>query len=155
MRTANPTQAAAINALLTREQISSNSDAFGNNETNSGGINAALPIYQPVAINVAPVTVCTSNGDAHRNKLGYRRFLTLSLAANSLVTITVTAQGANADPDFVVHTGGDAFVFDEGTSQSETINQRPFAAGTHIIEVYDYNATAGGASCMTVSVQGT
>lgn len=155
LRSANPTQAAAINSLLTREQISSNSDAFGNNETNNGGLATALPIYQPIASNAGPLTVCTNNGTPSRNKLGYRRFLTLSVANAGLVTIVATGQSASADPDIVLHSGGEAFVKDEETGQSETLDQRPIATGIHIIEVYDYNVIGGGPSCITVSVTGT
>lgn len=152
LRGANPSQAAGINALLTREQISV-SNAFGNNETNTGGIATALPIYQAIEPNVAAVNLCGSNGDDSRNKLGYRRFLTLTLNANYLLTITATMQGANSDPDIVLHTGGATFVSD-GTGLSEVITSRPTAAGTHIIEVYDYNATLGGPGCISVTVTG-
>jgi hypothetical protein len=154
LRSANPTQAAAINALLTREQISANSDAFGNNEGNDGGVAVALPIYRPIVANAQSESVCGSNGDEHRNKLGYRQFLTLSVTNGGLVTISATGQAANADPDIVLHTVGETFVSD-AVGQTETITQRPLAAGTHIIEVYDYNATLGGVSCTTVSVTGT
>jgi hypothetical protein len=155
LRAANGAQAAGINALLNAEQISSTSNAFGNNQTtNDGGIATALPIYQPIEPNASAVTVCGSNGDEYRNKLGYRRFLTLSLTGNWLLTITANAQSANADPDIVLHSGGNTFV-SEATGLSETITQRPMAAGTHVIEIYDYNATGGGVSCVNVSVTGT
>lgn len=155
LRSENSASIAGINALLSDEMISTNSDAFGNNEiTNDGGIDEALPIYQPITMNAGPVVLCASNGDLSRNKLGYRRFLTLSLAANSLLVVTVTSQGANGDPDIVVHTRGDRFVSQE-VGLTETTDQRPFAAGTHIIEVYDYNATNGAPSCMSVSVTGS
>lgn len=163
LRAANSAQAAGINALLSGELISV-SDAFGSGETNAGGSATALPIYQDIAPN-QPIPVCGSGTDSNRNKLGYRRFLRLTLT-NAANALTITATGAvdpgtpgsvaATDPDIFVHRRGEVVQFSEEVGPTETIDQKPFAAGLHIIEVYDFDlsGTSSTPHCMTVSVTG-
>lgn len=163
LRSANAAQTAGINALLNGELIS-DSNAFGNNESNAGGSPTALPIYREATPNQPLPPVCGSGADASRNKLGYRRFLRLQLDAASAITITATGavdpnttgSVAAVDPDIFVRRRGEIVAFSDLTGSSETISQQPLAAGTYIIEVYDFSLS--GAStvphCMTVSISG-
>lgn len=167
LRTANPAQTAGINALLIAESISI-SDAFGSDELNDGGSATALPIYQDIAPG-QQILVCGSGTDSNRNKLGYRRFLRLTLSAPAVLTITATGAVdpgtpesiAASDPDIFVHRQGVIVQFSEETTDqpgsTETIAQKPFGAGTHIVEVYDFDLSGGTSStphCMNVSVTG-
>lgn len=164
LRSANPAQAAGIDALLSGESIAI-ANAFGDGEGNSGGSATALPIYQDVSPNQPPLLVCGSGADASRNKLGYRRFLRLNLSAAATLAITVTGAVDSGNPGSVAATDPDVFVYrrgalvqlGQGTGQTETIPQTAFGAGLHIVEVFDYDFTAANANvphCMTVAISG-
>ncbi|MFL6547757.1 MAG: hypothetical protein ACJ8OJ_03635 [Povalibacter sp.] len=166
LRIANPAQAAGIGALLTGESIAT-TDAFGSGETNSGGSTTSLPIYQDITINDPPIIVCNSSLSQDRNKVGYRKLLRLNVPQPSALTITAigavdpsTPSVAASDPDIFVYKKGVVVQFSDTTTSavgsSETISQKPFAAGLHIIEVYDYNLSGTNATkhCMSVSVTG-
>ena len=57
----------------------------------------------------------------------------------------VSANGAaDSDPDLVLYRNdGTQTTFDEGAGLSETTGSIPLAAGTHVIELYDYALTRG------------
>ena len=167
----DPSQVSGIDALLTGESISV-ANAFGDGEMNGGGSTTSLPIYEDVSSNQPPLLVCGSAADTSRNKLGYRRFLRLNVPAAATLTITVigaTDPGnpvsvAASDPDIFVHRRGALVHVGETTTNtpgsSEVIDQKPFDAGLHVIEVFDYAFTTGISGnanvphCMTVSVTG-
>ncbi|HKE94389.1 MAG TPA: hypothetical protein VKB34_08810 [Povalibacter sp.] len=160
LRAANASQVAGINALLTGESIT-NTDAFGTNETNAGGSQTALPIYQDVAVNQPlPTPVCSSGNESLGNQLGYRRLLRLTLPTATAVTIRVdgTASGTfgvpATDPDIYLYTRGVIVAIADSTAAGvETITQQPLGAGVHIIEVYDYDVGVLP-RCMSVAVSG-
>lgn len=155
-------QAAAINALLAGESIS-NSDAFGDNETDADNSPTALPIYIPVTLNTPLAqAVCTSATYGSSNKLGNRRYLRLQL--NSAAVVTITATGAVGPVGSVAATDPDIYLFGGGlidasldVGSQEQLAQRPLAAGTYIIEVHDFDldGTNSVQRCMTVAVTGT
>jgi hypothetical protein len=166
LRAANPAQTQGINGLLTGEGITT-TDAFGSTETNSGGVATALPIYLPeIMIGAQPISVCSSGSSEDRNKVGYRRFIPLNVPQATALTITVIgavgsgASVAASDPDVFVYKKGVLVEYSDTTTNtpgsSETIAQKAFAAGLHIIEVYDYNVSVANSTqhCMTVSVTG-
>lgn len=159
-----PAQAQAIQALLNAESIGV-TDEFGSGEINDGDVAGALPIFVPVSLNQSPVHVCTSSraGSRDLNKLGNRRLLRLELPAPALVTIHASGAAAvpalpATDPDiYVLRRGQVLYSGRTGTPNSETLSQISLAAGTYIIEVYDYDlgSTAQEQRCMDVSVTGT
>jgi hypothetical protein len=163
LRSENSASAAGISALLSGEQIAATDD-FGSTETNNGGDDRVLPVYQDILLN-DPVSVCsraTAGSGENDNKLGNRKFLRLVLSNNALVTIQAAgAPGGGGtipatDPDIYVHRRGS--LVDAGAEQgaTETISQLPLVAGTYIIEVYDFDVAGTNATprCMQVSVQG-
>ena len=87
----------------------------------------------------------------------------LTLTNRAAVTIVVTGFAAGAGT--VAATDPDIYLFSQGLIDSslseadgvETLTQRPFAAGTYIIEVHDYDlaATSLQPRCMSVAVTGT
>lgn len=157
LRAANPGQTAAINALLTGENIAT-TDIWGSAETNPGDSTTSLPIYQDLVPNQTPIYVCGVGNDSDRNKLGYRRYLRLNLS--SAVALTVTATGAAdpavsgsqpaGDPDIAIYRRGELEQLSQQTGSSETTPQQLYAAGMHLVEIYDY--TLGALPhCVTVS----
>ena len=161
LRAANPGSAAQIDDLLTQEKIFG-SDDFGAGETNDAGDPGILPIYKTILLN-APISVCSRmpDGSTDANKVGNRVLLRFDNDAQRLVTITaagaVNGGGtvAATDPDiFVLRRGTLAAFGVSSTANSETISQQPLAAGTYIIEVYDFNIAGTQPRCMSVSIQG-
>ncbi|HKU15998.1 MAG TPA: hypothetical protein VJQ52_16505 [Steroidobacteraceae bacterium] len=163
---------AAIDNLLDGEKIFG-TDAFGAAETNDGGDADILPVYKTLVLNT-PISVCSRSpfGNTDTNKLGNRVFLRFDNNAARLVTIRAdgAANGGGTtfatDPDiFVLRKGALVTFSNEEPSQPpphtlpghETISQFQLAAGTYIIEVYDFDLDqVAGATprCMTVSIQG-
>lgn len=163
LRSANPSAAASIRDLLSGESISGTDD-FGAGETNSGG--DVLPIYTSIALNQQVPSICSRStaGNEDANKLGNRRLLRFVNDQSRIVTITANGAAANAqsvaatDPDIYVLLQGTIVAFGASTVQgSEIISQVPLAAGTYVIEVYDFDIDGAGnpaPRCMTVSIQG-
>jgi hypothetical protein len=163
MRSANAGQSSAIGALLSSEGISGN-DEFGAGESNNGGDDRVLPIYQDITSGV-PISVCsraTAGSGDNDNKLGNRKFLRLLVNANTAITITATGAASDpgtvaaTDPDIWLHRGVTPPLVGDETGDTETLDQIPLTAGTYIIEVYDFDLTGTSATprCMQVSVQG-
>lgn len=161
LRAANPGVAAQIDDLLTDEKIFG-SDDFGAGETNDAGAAGILPVYRTITLNAAPMSVCSRSpfGNTDANKLGNRVFLRFDNDAQRLVAITATGAVdgggtvAATDPDIFVLRRGTLAAFGVGTGGTETISQQQLEAGTHIIEVYDFNIAGTQPRCMTVSVTG-
>jgi hypothetical protein len=158
---------AAVNALLNAESIFG-ADAFGAGESNDGAVPGVLPIYQLVAL-PSQTTFCTSAaaGATDLNRLGNRKFLRLEVpASGATVTIQVTgvaAAGAIAavDPDIFVFRRGAVVGFSEDpptpgqNPAQETLAQLALSAGTHIIEIYDFDLLNGSSSrCMSAAITG-
>lgn len=164
LRSANSSSSAAINALLGGEQISA-SDAFGDSETNAGGLPSAsvIPIYQMATFNT-PITFCNRReaGTTNANKLGNRKLFRMDVPSSALVTIHVTGQAvsgtetAATDPDIYVFRRGSLVAFSEGEAVGqETLSQASLSAGTHIVEIYDFDIDGSATSrCMTASFTG-
>jgi hypothetical protein len=161
-----PGQAAAIDTLLSGEQILV-TNALGAGETNDGGIPDALPVYRThsAAIGASQnycLTDAAGTGGSERNKLGANLFIRFTLGAGGTRSITVvSANGAaDSDPDFVLYRNdGTKTTFDDGSGLSESTGGIPLAAGTHIIELYDYALTRGidsdinnGRRCFDVTI---
>jgi hypothetical protein len=167
LRAATPAAASGINALLVSENISV-TDAFGSNESNTGGSSLALPVYQEVPqLNLPVPTQCTTRAFGDYNRLDNRRFLYFTLTNSALITITATgAVDGNSPPGAVAATDPDIIVFRRGTDldlqgedvgTSESTVQTQLAAGTYVIEVYDFDLIdrINSTSCMTVAVTGS
>lgn len=170
LRSQNSGSGTAISALLNREEINGD-DAFGRNESNSGGDTRALPVYDEIFLNTPKSGVCSGSvagsktriTDGIPNKLGNHRFLRFTNDAQRLVTITV--QGAAVAAGTVAATDPDIYVFrrgqvvlagESGVAGSETISMQQLPAGTYVIDVFDYETTGTNQSprCMTVSITG-
>ncbi|MBL8326977.1 MAG: Ig-like domain-containing protein [Rubrivivax sp.] len=165
-----PGQAAAIDALLATQQITV-ADARGSTETNGGAIAEALPVYrthtaaigaaQNYCVTDAARPLPAGSGDED-NKLGANVFIRFTLAAGGarVITATATTAGATSDPALAVFTNAGAISdFDSSGTGTETANIT-LAAGTHIIELYDFALTVGnnaslnnGQRCFNITVQ--
>lgn len=161
LRSANSGSAAAINAVLSGEQIS-NSDEFGDNENNEGGVPGVIPVYRP-AVAGSPAIVCSRSeaGTTDGNKLGNRALFRLEIpSGGALVTIQATGQAvgqsqAATDPDIYVFRRGSLVAFSNGVGSQETLSQAALSAGTHVVEIYDFDIDGSAVSrCMSVTFAG-
>lgn len=164
LRVANPGSAVQIDALVDAENIHGTND-FGADETNDAGDPQILAdLFRPIALNAAPIAVCSRSphGNTDANKVGNRVLLRFFNNAQRLVTITATgAQNgggtvAATDPDIFVLQRGTLALFGVATGSTETISQQQLAAGTYVIELYDFDVAGAPSTprCMTVSVTG-
>jgi hypothetical protein len=158
----SPATSAAVAQLRTAQQIAGTDDR-GSGETNDGGDASVLPVYRSLTLNQAPQTVCTNAANGDFNKLGFRKFLLLTLVADATVSITAQAavdpgtpdSAAAMDPDIFVLRQGVQVVSGEGTGASETIPAHALSAGTYVIELLDFAASDLVPRCMSLAVTGS
>lgn len=160
LRAANAGSAAAIDTLVTNEDIGGTGD-FATGETNDAGDPEILTVYKSIALGIQQ-TVCSRSpaGNVGTNKVGNRVFLRFDNDATRRVTITATGASdggstvAATDPDIYVLRRGALAAFGAGTGASETISQVSLPAGIYIVEVYDFALAGTAPHCMTVSITG-
>ena len=152
-----PAQAAAIEALLTAQQIEPQPlDDFGPNETNNGGNANNLPPYTVIAVGGTQRLCTTGSPTEYYNALGNRRYLRLDVAMTQPVTITVAGAAPNAsfDPDIFIYAQGEELGGDEAIGPS-TITGLTLDPGTYVIEAYDsrwIEPDTAGTRCFNVTV---
>jgi hypothetical protein len=181
LKAANQGSAALIDALLAAQSIAAVADEYGTGETNNA--NGAfpedvLPIYTPIAVNGAPVNVCSTDefssvGTGSTNKVGSRRYLRFSVGAQATHTFTAVATSIPgtapvADPDLVLHRSGVLEVSEAPPAPSctaampancsETFS-RALTPGDYVLEVYEWTNTEDdvvfppiGRTCFNVTV---
>lgn len=144
-----PSSASALSSLLVSEQISAAAgDAFGAQETNTGGVSGALPMYSQATV-PGNTTACVSNTAGAPNKLGNYVYLRFAIPGAGVRTITVTGP-STADPDFAVYSGR---LIDEsigfGSSESKAVS---LPAGDNVLVINDFN-NSSASTCFNVSIQ--
>ncbi len=153
-----PADISAINTLLSYENITTTAqDEWDSTqtETNSGGEVDGLPLYIPITVGAAALSVCTHGANGNYNKLMNRRFLRVNIPTASSYTVTAVP---DIDGDAVID------VFKKGTlvgsrdsvaqGATETLIMN-FASGWHVIEIFDYDVvyTAySGEECFEVAI---
>ena len=139
LRAGNAAQASAIDALAAGQQLASVTDDFGANELNSGGDARNLPIFRSVSSGEI-VAVCSVAANGAYNHLGNRKFLRFELAAAGTITVRANNGPAGSDPDLALYSAGVQRGLAEGTAASaETLTVTGLAAGTYVIEVYEFS----------------
>ena len=155
LRAGNSAQAGAIDALAAAQQLASVTDDFGANETNNGGDARNLPIFRSVAAGET-VAVCSVAANGAFNRLGNRKLLRFDLATAGTITVRASNGPAGSDPDLALYSAGQRRGLAEGTaSLAETLVVSGLAAGTYVIEVYEYSnlgSTPRGDTCFDLQV---
>lgn len=152
----NPAQVAQINTLVNAQQIVTNMDIWGSNETNNGGNSANLPVYITIQPDNAPVEACTNitNGD-DRNKLGNHRFLRINVASSGSYTLRLTPAVANThDVDAYIYSQGSLVAFNEDFGTGQVNVSTNLQAGTYVVDTlaYDSSGTNIAAACYDVQL---
>ena len=155
LRAANPAQGAAIDALAAGQTLATLSDDFAANEVNNGGDSRNLPVYRSV-VPGQTVQVCSIAANGAYNRLGNRKFLRVDLAAPATLTVRASNGPAGSDPDLELYSAGQRLAVANGNAASaETLTQAGLAAGTYVIEVYEFSNlgnTPRGDTCFDLQV---
>ncbi len=154
----NPTAITEINTLLSYENITTTAqDEWDSTQTeiNNGGDVEALPLYIPITIGAAALSVCTHGGNGNDNKLMNRRFLRVHIPTAGRYTVTAVP---DVDGDAVID------VFKQGFSVASVDNfyggatetlVMDLSSGWHIIEIFDddvVNTSYSGEECFEVAI---
>ncbi len=155
-----------VDALLAEQAISSNSDEFGDNETNDGpgSPSDVLPIYTDIVLGITSQICVNSQFDTGRdgNKLSEHRYLRLTLPIAQIVTFTMDANPApsmpspgfdcntapDTDPELHEHSDPDFTVWQDGTlwwvgfscepNTEMTTTNGALPAGDYVIDVNEF-----------------
>ena len=159
---------AGIDTLVTSQSIHVK-DEWGRDETNSGSVPQALPLYPQLTLNGGARTVCGTTAAGTYNKIGNRLFLRFAVAATRAVTVRAqyASVGSTApfspdpDPDIVLYNNGFLAIGDSSANGDETLT-RTLEPGEYVIEVYEWSHIdptylldeRRGDTCFNVSVTG-
>ena len=159
---------AGIDTLVTSQSIHV-TDEWGRDETNSGSVPQALPLYPQLTLNGGARTVCGTTAAGTYNKIGNRLFLRFVVAATRAVTVRAqyASVGSTApfspdpDPDIVLYNNGFLAIADSSANGDETLT-RTLEPGEYVIEVYEWSHIdptylldeRRGDTCFNVSVTG-
>ncbi len=149
-------EAASIDDILQTTQVFG-SGIFGEGETNDGGVNYVLPVYETLS-NGNTVNVCVNDSTGNYNGIDVRRFvlLTINNSDNYLVTAIKTSGAGDRDPDIVIYRDGEFVTVLERATVDSEVDTVDLEAGDYILEFYDYNNVgdvgATGAACFDISV---
>ena len=146
-----------IRDIMTSEQIFG-TGAFGEGETNDGGVSVALPVYHSLNVG-GSVDVDTNNGEAGTNGLDVSRFIRVNISSGGEYTLRTETTGCSTgdrDPVMVVYRNGLTYSFINGSSGRIEEEAIVLEAGEYIVEVFDFenrtSTSGGGAACFTVSI---
>ena len=139
LKTANPSDASGIDAIVTAEAIDIPTTEFATNETNQAGVATTtdvLPLYTPISIGGGPVTVRSIKTFGTPNKVSNQRFLLLDVPSQTNVRFTASApNGSGRDVDLYVLRQGTTVAFGEVVGDENFTATLP--AGQYVLDTYD------------------
>lgn len=150
----NPGQVAQIDSLVGAQDIVTNMDIWGSNETNNGGNSANLPVYVTINPNNSAVEVCTNTTNGNdRNKLGNHRFLRLNISSSGSYTLRLTPSGNN-DVDAYIYSQGSLVAFNQDGGTGVVNVNASLTAGTYVVDslAYDSGGTTIVGACYDVEL---
>ena len=137
-----PAHYSVFNSLL-QEQDVFGTDAFGSNESNSGGSNYILPVYKTLSPNNLAVNTCSTAEFGKPNKLGNVQFLKLTIDQAGVYTIRINKLGGMdipTKPAFVMHKNGVQQFYVQNENNDVVAANVSLSQGSYVLEVYDDNA---------------
>ncbi|NVK22840.1 MAG: hypothetical protein HWD86_10000 [Kangiellaceae bacterium] len=149
----NSANASGLNSLLSAQNIQTNVDIWGANETDDEGQANVLPVY--VTLNAGDKKqVCSNVAFGNDwNKLGNHKFVRLNIASAGSHTLRMTPSGAN-DLDGYIYNKGQllAFTEDGGTGVANITTN--FPAGISVADTLAYNSAGSSivATCYDVEL---
>jgi len=150
LKIASASNSAAIDSLLTSQDISVTDD-FGTGETNNGGDVRNLPVYSNLSSG-ENIEVCSYGSNGQYNKLGNRKFIKIEISSTGSYTFTADGTTSGDDPDFSVYQNGSR-VFVSESDGNESITQT-LSAGSYIMDVYEFSNIQGEVrdTCINVTL---
>jgi hypothetical protein len=142
LRNLTPAQVENFNALLLEQNIET-TNAFGEDESNSGGYTGSLPIYKPLPLNNTPVNVCSTNRFGAYNKLAVAQFLVFGVASAGTYQLSVQEtvdDSGDSDPDLYLYRHGSLLDYAEGTLVDQESLSRFLSEGIYVLELVDDRA---------------
>ncbi|AOE49032.1 carboxypeptidase-like regulatory domain-containing protein [Kangiella sediminilitoris] len=152
MKANNPGDTASLDLLLIDQNIQTNVDIWGSNETDSEGQPEVLPVYETFSAGDSRqlCTISTFGGfssNENRNKLGNRKFLRLNIQTNGSYTLRLTPSGSR-DLDGYIYSRGTIVAADDSFTSSTVNITQNFSAGTYVADVLVWDQ----ADCFDVSL---
>ena len=153
MMDSQPQNKTEISSLLAEQNINSNIDIWGTNETDNARETTVLPIYSELSVQDKQ-SLCTSTtfGSAG-NKLSNHRFLKLNVSTAGNYTLRLTPKEKN-DLDAYLYVKGEriAFTEDPGTDVVNLTADLP--AGVAVVDTLAYNeaGTAIADACYDIEL---
>jgi len=140
---------AAIDTLTTKSHISPVKDEFGTGETNNGGNAANLPVYRPMTVDGASLTLTFLGSVDNINKLGANRYISFSKpVAGSLQVIASSSSDIGLT---VLEKGKEVAHADETSSGTEQLSFDAKANTTYVLVVQGF--VTGSSGQYTASVR--
>jgi len=155
----NASTSAGLDALLGGQSING-TGPDGAGETNTGNIQASLPVYKTATQGGAPFEICSVDDAGVDNKLGVFSYIEFTPTATGNYTFNMTRTSGDTarDPDFVFYINGiGQFAAESGATDSEVFTRQLTAGTEYKIIAYDWHNTNGvnasqGDSCFNFSV---
>jgi hypothetical protein len=137
----NAAQVAQINSLINGQNIVTNIDIWGSNETNNGGDSTNLPVYVTLVPDNSATEVCTNttNG-SDRNKLGNHRFLRLNISTSGSYTLRLTPNGLN-DLDAYIYLQGSLVAYNQDFGTGIVNVTTNLQSGTYVADTLAYDSS--------------
>jgi hypothetical protein len=139
LRTVLPAQVTNFNNLLVEQNIEI-TDAFGVDESNSGGYTGGLPVYKTLPSTNTVISLCSTNRFGSYNKLANAQFMILNVASSGTYQISVQEgvdDSGNSDPDLYLYQRGSLLAFAEGTAIDQENLSRFLSVGVYLVELVD------------------
>ncbi len=152
----NPAQAEAITALAESYGIYGEG-MWGENETNNGGSDITLPLYQNLSEGNTK-NVCSNNGDLAYNGMEVRRLVRIEVNHTGQYDFRASRNGgvlSRTNPQMkLLHKGYEVASALSGNSDSDSFTAT-LTPGNYVLEVYeqanaDQYTSAGGVACFNV-----
>lgn len=141
LKSNNSGQATQINTLVSGQDIVTNMDIWGSNETNNGGDSNNLPVYAILSPDTAAERVCTNttNGDGS-NKLGNHVFLRLNIATAGNYTLRLSPVNSN-DLDAFIYVEGSLVAFTQDLGTGVVNLEATLPAGISVADTLAYDSS--------------
>lgn len=152
MKSAEPGNVTAINALETGQSINGTGKE-GAGESNNGSTSNALPVYKTASVNGAAVRICSAgtNSPASNpplfNKLRNRNYVRFSVTNPGSHTIIMdrVSGTTSRDPDFIIYQNGLPVLRAESAPGEREAVTVSLTAGDYVVDAYDFfNLGLGG-----------
>ena len=137
LKSENAGDAGSIDTIVTDENITTITDAYGAGRTN----NSVSYPYHDLSVG-GSVAVQTSSSDGSYNKLSNRQYVKFTIADGSYTIRVEQTNGINSDPDFVLYRSSPFGYITDSKGTAAGVEEKPsipLTAGSYLLDISDYN----------------